>query len=89
MPTSPDKKEVLMHRRKAYFINPVVKTERGAFIPCFAIEDESGYYETKWEWDTTLKKAQKLAQRINDRLGITAEDAERIVLSSMKPLTLH
>ena len=89
MPTSPDKKEVLLHRRKAYFINPVVKTESGAFIPCFAIEDESGYYETKWEWDTTLKKAQELVQRINDRLGISAEGAEHIVLSSMNPTTFH
>ncbi len=89
MPISPDENDALMHRRRAYFINPAVKTERGAFIPCIAVEDEPGYYETKWEWDTTLKKAQELAQRINDRLGITAEDAERIVLSTMKPMTFH
>ncbi len=89
MPTSPDKKEVQLHRRKAYFINPAVTTVNGAFIPCYAVEDESGYYETKWAWDMTLKKAQELAQRINDRLGISVEDAERIVLSSMNPTTFH
>lgn len=89
MPTSPEKKEILLHRRKAYFVNPAVKTKHGAFILCIAEEDEPGYYQTNWEWDATLKKAQELAQRMNDRLGITAEEAERIVLSTMKPLTFH
>ncbi len=89
MPTSPDKKEDLMNRRKAYFINPAVKTPTGAFIPCYGIEDEPGYYKTNWEWDITLEKAEELVQRMNDKLGITAEEAERIVLSTMKPLTFH
>lgn len=69
---------------KAYFIQPTVTDENGNYIPCIAVENERGFYRTNWEWGNDIEQAQRIADMMNDKLGITRADANRIVISSMR-----
>jgi hypothetical protein len=71
-------------RRRAYFILETIRSEDGQLIPCIAIEGVAGYYQTDWMWGTDVRKAEAIAQKMNDKLGISAADADRIVLSTMR-----
>jgi hypothetical protein len=84
METATFAQAIAANRRKAYFVLETIRSERGELVPCIAIEGVAGYYQTDWEWGTNLRKAEKYAQDMNNRLGITEEDASKIVLSTMK-----
>jgi hypothetical protein len=72
--------------RTAYFVSESITNDKGEFVPCIATENKSGYNLTDWSWGKDFGVAQQCAIDKNTRLGITQEDADRIVLSSMKPL---
>lgn len=77
-------KAISANRRKAYFILETVRSPRGELVPCIAIEGVAGFYQTDWEWGTSITKAEKCAQDMNNRLGLTTEDVDKIVISTMK-----
>ena len=68
------------------------RTSDGGYIPCIAIEDAPGYhpmtgqgrYASPWDWGTR-ETAQKLCDDKNKEIGLSPEDAFRIVGSSMFP----
>jgi len=59
------------------------KDRKGRYIPCIVKEGEKGYYPTTWQWGLDKAIAQKLADDYNQRLGLTKEQAEQLVLQSM------
>ena len=71
------------NQRMVYFIQQTVKSSSGGFIPCIAIEGESGYYPTDWDWGTDLELAEECAREKNERLGITEDEAHKIILGTM------
>jgi len=46
-------------------------------------EYESGYYLTDWVWGPTLDDAKKMADVFNRRLGLSDDDVDSIIMSSM------
>ncbi len=70
-------------KRRCYFIQHTVKDEKGNYIPCIAIEGESGFYKTDWQWGNDYELANDTAKLMNSKLGISEQDALEIVLSSM------
>lgn len=71
-------------QRCCYFISHSQKDSKG-YIPCIAIECEGGYYKTDWHWDCDYEDAWTLAQSKNMDLGLTDEDVEYIIMTSMFP----
>jgi len=68
---------------KAYFIQETVRDENGEYIPCIAVDGESGYYLTDWHWSTDRALAEQCCDEKNEAMGITTHDAMLIVLRSM------
>jgi hypothetical protein len=71
-------------RKAVYFINELAKDKDGGYIPCIAVEGETGYYKTDWNWGTNLDIANQLADEKNLTLGFTAKEAMLIVLGTMR-----
>jgi hypothetical protein len=72
------------NKKCVYFINELERDKDGGYIPCIAVEGETGYYRTDWNWGSDIELAQEIADTKNDALGFTPLEALRIVLSSMK-----
>lgn len=70
--------------RKVYFINQLERAEDGGYIPCIAVEGESGYYKTDWNWGSDLELAESFCDERNEVLGINRKDAWAIVLGTMR-----
>lgn len=71
-----------MNNRMVYMILETVRDENG-YIPCIAIEGESGYYKTDWNWGKDLEQAKKFADERNAKLGINPKEAWQIVMGTM------
>ena len=70
--------------RKCYFILETETTPDGEYIPCIAVEGESGYYKTDWRWGRDIARAREIAEEFNAKMGITKRDATLIQLSTMR-----
>ena len=72
-------------RRIAYFVLGTERTKDGAFIVCVAIEGDAGFYKMDLEWKCSFTKAKAQAMEMNVKIGLTQEEAEEIILSTMLP----
>jgi len=72
-------------RRIAYFVLGTERTKDGAFIVCVAIEGDAGFYKMDLEWKCSFTKAKAQAAEINGKIGLTREEVEEIILSTMLP----
>jgi hypothetical protein len=78
-------------KRFAYTIVEESRASNGGYIPCIAVENEPGYSPmtgqgagaAPWNWGKDRALAQRLCDERNERMGISKEDAFRIVGSSM------
>lgn len=70
--------------KTVYFINELERDKDGGFIPCIAVEGESGYYRTDWNWGSDIKLANEIADEKNKALGFTPDEAIKIVFSTMR-----
>ena len=76
-------------RRYCWYINPTVSDPEKGYRPCLVFENESGCYPNgggtvePWYWGKDLKAAERVADRMNEQIGISKEDAFKIVASSM------
>lgn len=68
----------------AYVILQTVVNEKGEYIPCIAKEGERGYYKTDWAWGKDLAIAEQYAVEKNKAMGLSKEDAMKIVLGTMR-----
>lgn len=73
-----------MESRTAYFVMQTVVDKNGNYIPCIAKEGEKGYYKTDWQWGKDWKLAQECADDMNEKMGISKQDAMLIQLSTMR-----
>ncbi len=71
-------------RKAVYFINELVRDKDGGYIPCIAVEGETGYYKTDWNWGSDITLANQIADEKNIALGFTPKEACLIVLGTMK-----
>lgn len=70
--------------RTVYFILESQTNEKGEYRALVAVENESGYYKTDWFWGDELEIAEKIAREKNEKLGISEDEAFKIILSSMR-----
>ena len=68
---------------EAVIIVDGVKDDGGNVIPCVVIDNEKGYHLTNWSWGKDIEVAKKLADEYNEKLGVSKEDVNRLVLQSM------
>jgi len=73
-------------KRMAYFVSSAERKE-GAYIMCFAVEGEAGYYKADWGWHCSLAKARAETALMNRKLGLNEEKANDIIISTMGPAT--
>ena len=77
--------QITTQPRMAYFIQQNIKDKYDKYIPCIAVENEPGYNLTGWTWGADLDKAEAIADEKNEALGLTKDEAMKIVLSTMAP----
>lgn len=73
-----------MEPKRVYFINELERAADNGFIPCIAVEGESGYYKTDWNWGADFALAQKICDEKNLAMGFTPREAMLIQLSTMR-----
>ena len=81
-------------QRHCYFIpKSQDPTKTGGFVPAVVFEGQSGYFmltgrdkfSMPWVFGKTLDEAEKTADSYNaDRLNLTTDDVNDIILSSMR-----
>jgi hypothetical protein len=79
-----------MERRQCYYI-PVDQFDSEGYIPSMVTEGIPGHtpmagngpFAQPWHWGTSYKEARAICDGENLKIGITAEAANEIVLSSM------
>lgn len=67
-------------------------SKHGGFIPSVVFENESGHYPLSgdgefaqpWIWGSTFEEAQATCNAANELRGVSREQVQRIVLSSMR-----
>ena len=69
--------------RIVYFVQDTVTTDDGQYIPCIAVEGESGYHKTNWAWGSDYDIASKLCNARNGRQGISPKEANKIIIGTM------
>ncbi|MHB8844014.1 MAG: hypothetical protein ACYC7L_04635 [Nitrospirota bacterium] len=72
-------------KRMAYFVNSAERKER-AYIMCFAVEGEAGFYKADWGWHCSLATARAETALMNKKLGLNDEEVNRIIISTMGPV---
>jgi hypothetical protein len=72
-------------KRMAYFISDGERKE-GAYIMCFAVEGEAGFYKADWGWHCSLARARAETALMNKKLGLNEEEVNRIIISTMGPV---
>lgn len=53
------------------------------YFPGIVFADEAGYYVTDWDYGADRKLAAKCVAELNDRLGVSKDEALDIVYASM------
>lgn len=82
----------LADRRMCYYI-PVEQFDENGYIPSVVFENEPGHnplrgngkLATPWYWGKTYEEAIETCRKANEKLGLTPEDVDKIVMSSMFP----
>lgn len=82
-----------MDRRYCYYVCSTGQEDPRGIIPSVVYEGEPGHYPlvgrgtaaTPWFWGKTLDEARKVCREQNERLGLSPEDVNKIVASSMFP----
>jgi len=69
--------------RMCYYIMETETNNDGEYIPCIVKEGVSGYFRTDWLWGTDIEIARQCAKEKNGALGLTAEEVDKIIVSSM------
>lgn len=72
-------------RRVAYFVSADERKGR-AYIMCFVIENEAGFYRLDWGWHCSLADAQAETGMMNKKLGLSEEEVNKIMISTMGPV---
>ncbi len=75
-----------------YYVSPTEFDDGKGYVPCVVVEGESGHYPMRgngqqsqpWYWGTEYAAAAHIAERENNKMGISSERATDIVMSSMR-----
>ena len=69
--------------RLCYFVNEAITAEDGQLIVCIAEEGMKGYRKTDWFWGKDYERASMLADKQNEKMGISQNEAWKIIASTM------
>ena len=81
-------------KRRCYYISPTQDPEvYGGYVPSLVTEDEAGHapligngdpLSQPWVWGKTLDEAEAFAAEKNTRKGLSEDDVDNIIASSMR-----
>lgn len=74
----------MTERRICYFVMESQQNEKGELRALIAVEGERGYYKTDWFWGDDVDVAEEIARKKNEAMGISKDEAIKIVLSTMR-----
>lgn len=66
-----------------WYVCDSITDETGELIPVVVCEGEKGFHLTDYRWGKKLEMARLAATAKNSALGLTPEDVNRIIASSM------
>ena len=87
-----------MAARSCYWISPSQDPAvHGGFVPSIIYENEDGHFplvgkdegSAPWVWGKTLDDAEALAKSMNEKRGISEEEANEILLLSFRAANLN
>ena len=87
-----------MAARSCYWISPSQDPAvHGGFVPSIIYENEDGHFplvgkgegSAPWVWGKTLDEAEALAKSMNEKRGISEEEANKILLLSFRAANLN
>ena len=87
-----------MAARSCYWISPSQDPAvHGGFVPSIIYENEDGHFplvgkgegSAPWIWGKTLDEAEALAKSMNEKRGISEEEANEILLLSFRAANLN
>ena len=76
--------QTLIARKYAFVIPATGYDEKRGYQVGIAVEGERGYNVTDWYWGHDYKVACELADERNAKMGLTKEQAEDIIISTMR-----
>lgn len=71
-------------KRSVYFLMQTETDDEGNYIPCIAVEGERGFYRTDWTWGKDWEFANEICDEMNEKLGISKQEAMKIQLGTMR-----
>ena len=87
-----------MAARSCYWISPSQDPAvYGGFVPSIIYENEDGHFplvgkgegSAPWVWGKTLDEAEAIAKSMNEKRGISEEEANEILLLSFRAANLN
>ena len=87
-----------MTTRSCYWIRPSQDpTVNGGYVPSIIYENEDGHYplvgkdesSEPWVWGKTLEEAEAIAKSMNEKRGISEDEANEILLLSFRKANLN
>jgi hypothetical protein len=97
-PVSLAKRKLELQKQVAEFVTAAFKGKRiayfvsgderkvGAYVMCFAVEGEAGFYKLDWGWHCSLARARAETALMNTKLGLKEEEVNGIIISTMGPV---
>ncbi len=85
--------ELFDTRRWVFYVDETAYTEGRGYTPSVVFENEPGHYPltgdhgrhgSPWYWGPTLEAAQRTAEELNLKRGLSRKDIVQIVASSMR-----
>lgn len=70
--------------RICYYVDPTITDSNGNITPVIVAENEAGYRPTDYDWGKDAALAQRCAEGLNTRMGLTKQDTDDIVASSVR-----
>jgi len=82
----------LTNKRYAFTLVEEQRAQSGGYIPCIAIEGETGYYPMSgqgefaapWDWGKDRELAQKLCDERNEKMGLSKKEAWELIAGTMR-----
>jgi len=75
--------------RIAYFVLDTERTEDGAYILCVANHGVPGFCKMEMGMSGTYKAAKERVKQLNKELGLTDDDVNEIIISTMELPSFH
>jgi len=79
---------MLNGKRSCFYVNESMVNEKGEFLPVIVVEDQPGFIESGRICSEGFQIAYEGVEILNMKLGLSVDEVDEIVLSSVKASVL-